>query len=140
MQLTAEDESEREDINTILSQNNLPSLEDVESDAKEDFIDNWNNLDKREKQEYINNRNDVFEKIEDELNISSLQTILNNINALRRLAGISDRINKYRVHWVHFGCILEKLQKPMVFHHLRAVGCDAFKLLAGTLQRQQPTL
>lgn len=79
------DESEREAINIILSQNNLPSLEDVESDAKEDFIDNWNNLDKREKQEYENNRDEVFEKIEDELNMSRLEVILNNINAVKGL-------------------------------------------------------
>tara|TARA_R100001594_G_scaffold108255_2_gene142921 strand:+ start:3813 stop:5648 length:1836 start_codon:yes stop_codon:yes gene_type:complete len=91
------DESEREAINKILSQNNLQSLEDAESDAKEDYIDNWDNLNRIEKQEYKNNRNAVFEKIEDELDIPSLPIFLNTIRDVKKkpkITLVDSRVNK----------------------------------------------
>ena len=61
------DESEKEDINKILSQNNLPSLDDIQGDIEENYIDNWKNLNQTEQREYKNNRDSVFKEIKNEL-------------------------------------------------------------------------
>jgi len=61
------DDNDRKYVNDILSQNNFPSLEDIEGDVKEGFINSWDTLNKVEKKEYKNNRDFVFSEIENKL-------------------------------------------------------------------------
>ena len=92
-----DEEADRDALNAILEAKNLPTLNDIEGDIEQDYIDNWDNLDNRQKQEYKNNRDEVFDEIEDELNMSSLPIILNNINAVKgstKARSVDNRFNK----------------------------------------------
>ena len=91
------EEGDRDALNVILESKELPTLNDIEGDIEQEYIDNWDNLDNRQKKEYKNNRDEVFDEIEDELNISNLPLILNNINAVKgstKARSVDNRFNK----------------------------------------------
>tara|TARA_X000001382_G_scaffold85026_1_gene60266 strand:+ start:16 stop:1830 length:1815 start_codon:yes stop_codon:yes gene_type:complete len=62
-----DEEADRDALNAILEAKKLPSLDNIEGDIEENYIDNWNNLDNEEKKQYRTDRDSLFMEIKNEL-------------------------------------------------------------------------